>query len=490
MARSGLGLWAVGAAVFLLALGARELRPHTQPSALFGPRPDSLEYVAGAQAIVQDGRYFLQVGPDAVRPRYPPGFSLLLAPIVALGVPPASLWRVTAGFGAALAVLLGVVAAGVVRRLRPGHPGSEMAALATTGGLWAVCPAAVAVGRAVLSDEPATLFLLLTLVLAWCAVRAPTLYLGAACGVVWALTLAIRPVVAVPTGLVLAPLVFTLLRDRAGAAARTLLAATAGAAVVVAGVIALLLDSGLPAWPWDGYQFWLPERHGVPGGVWSLDYALRGDPHVPRWVDGVPVGSLEFVTRAALGLPGLATYDSAGPFWPAAGLVLLILALGHGATRRKLEGPVRGLAWGLALWVVFQFALYGGYFFGSARFLLPLLGVSAVAFGAGVAVLGSRSRRAHLAAGLVALGGFGATAYQVHQFESLRPRRVFEVPSASVVENWLARSDVERAETRMPFDPVHAQALGLLPPHRLTAVREWGELPDTIHVRRLRRRPN
>lgn len=490
MARSGLGLWAVGAAVFLLALGVRELRPHTQPSALLGPRPDSLEYVAGAQAIVQDGRYFLQVGPDQVRPRYPPGFSLLLAPALALGVPPSALWRVTAGFGAALAVLLGVVAVGVVRRLRPGNRGAELAALAVTGGLWAVAPAAVAVGRAVLSDEPATLFLLLTVVLAVQAVRAPAVGIGAACGVAWALSLAIRPVVAVPAGLVLAPLVFTLLRDRAGAATRTVLAATAGAAVVVVGVIALLLHSGLPAWPWDGYQFWLPERHGVPGGVWSLDYALRGDPHVPRLVDGAPIGSLEFVTRAALGLPGLATYDSAGPFWPAAGLVLLALALGHAATRRKLEGPVRGLAWGMALWVVFQFALYGGYFFGSARFLLPLLGVCAVAFGAGAAVLGSRGRRAHLAAGLVAFGALMTTVYQVHGFESLRPRRVFEVPSAAVVESWLARSDAERAGARVPFDPVHAQALGLLPPRRLEAVHEWGELPDTIHVRRLRRRSN
>ncbi|MDX1998950.1 MAG: hypothetical protein SF066_14635 [Thermoanaerobaculia bacterium] len=490
MARSGLGLWAVGAAVFLLALGVRELRPHTQPAALLGPRPDSLEYVAGAQAIVQDGRYFLQVGPDAVRPRYPPGFSLLLAPALAVGVPPPALWRVTAFYGAALAVLVGVVAAGVVRHLRPGHPGTQAAALALAGGLWAVTPAAVAVGRAVLSDEPATLFWLLTLVLALRAVRAPTVGIGAACGVVWALTLAIRPVVAVPAGLVLAPLGFALLRDRAGAARRTLLAAAGGAAAVVAGVIALLLHSGLPAWPWDGYQFWLPERHGVPGGVWSLDYALRGDPHVPRLVDGAPIGSLEFVARAALGLPGLATYDSAGPFWPTAGLVLLALALGHGATRRKLAGPVRGLAWGLALWVVFQVGLYGGYFFCSARFLLPLLALFAVAFGAGAAVIGSRSRVALVAVGLVALGASGATAYQVHQFESLRPRRVFEVPSAVVVESWLARSDAERAGMRVPFDPVHAQALGLLPPRRLEAIREWGELPDTVHVRRLRRRAN
>lgn len=489
--RRSLGPWTVGAAVFLLALGLRQLQPHTTPSAFLGPRPDSLEYVAGAQAIVQDGRYFLQVGPDQVRPRYPPGFSLVLAPLLALGAPPDVLWRVTAGFGAALAVLLGGFAAGAVRRLRPGHPGSELAALALTGGLWAVAPAAVSVGRAVLSDEPAAFFVMLTVGLAFRAVRRPSAGVAAACGAAWALTLAIRPVVAVPAVLVLAPFAFALLRDRSAprAAKRTLVAAAGGVAIVAAGVAGLLLHSGLPAWPWDGYQFWLPERHGVAGGVWSLDYALHGDPRVPRLIEGSPVGNLEFVTRVALGLPGLVPHESPGPFWPAAGLLLLALALGREILRRPLESPVPGLALGLALWLGCQIALYGGYFFASARFLLPLLGVFAVALGAGAALLGaSGGSPRRLGVWLLALGALVSTAHQARELETNRPRRTFEIPTATLVNGWLARGDAARAGQPTPFDPVHAQALGLLPPERLAAVHEWGELPDTVHVRRLRRR--
>ncbi len=38
----------------------------------------------------------------------------------------------------------------------------------------------------------------------------------------------------------------------------------------------------------------------------------------------------------------------------------------------------------------------------------------------------------------------------------------------------------------MPFDPLYAQALGLLSPQALRDVESWGRLPPTVHVRRLR----
>ena len=64
-------------------------RWHGSPEAqapFFHPRPDALEYAASAQSIAQTGRFFLQVGPYRVRPRFPPGWPLLLAPAVRLGV--------------------------------------------------------------------------------------------------------------------------------------------------------------------------------------------------------------------------------------------------------------------------------------------------------------------------------------------------------------------------------------------------------------------
>ena len=53
-------------------------------------------------------------------------------------------------------------------------------------------------------------------------------------------------------------------------------------------------------------------------------------------------------------------------------------------------------------------------------------------------------------------------------------------------DRWLALGDDRRAGRTMPFDPVHAQALGLLTPDVVASIRTWGELPDTLHVRRLR----
>jgi hypothetical protein len=55
------------------------------------------------------------------------------------------------------------------------------------------------------------------------------------------------------------------------------------------------------------------------------------------------------------------------------------------------------------------------------------------------------------------------------------------------VPAWLASSDADRRGRRLPFDPVHAQARGLLPPAAVAGIREWGTLPPTWHVRQLAR---
>lgn len=478
---------ALGIAVFLLAYGARAWVPHTTPAAAFGPRPDALEYVAGAQAIAQEGRYFLQIGPDRVRPRYPPGYSLLLAGALKLGMAPAELWRVSALFGAALAVLVGSFAAAAVRRLRPGR--GKLLAFAVAGGLWALAPAAVAIGRAVMSDEPATLFLLgsVALTLRWAG--RPTARTAGTAAVAWAVALAIRPVAALPAGLVLLPIALAGWRSaEARARAKSLAAALGGAAVIVGVVIGLLLRSGLPAWPWDGYAFWVPERFGPGGSPFAVEYALHGDPTVPRRVAGQAIGHLEFVARSVSGLPGLPVHHSPGFAWPGLGLALVALALGRKRWRQPLEAGIPGFALGLGLWLLFHGVFYSLYFFAASRFLLVVFAFSAVAVGAGLGVLAGRPGRVTpaFAVGL-ALAFATATGVPLARVQP-HGARPDTVPTADSVAAWLARSDAERQGEPVPFDPLHVQALGLLPTARAAQIGHWGILPPTDHVVRLQAR--
>ena len=79
------------------------------------------EYAAEAQSLARTGQAFLQVGPYRVRPRYPPGWPLLLAAAIRSGVAGRDLWRITALFGAALAWLLGrpTISSVPMTRIRP-----------------------------------------------------------------------------------------------------------------------------------------------------------------------------------------------------------------------------------------------------------------------------------------------------------------------------------------------------------------------------------
>ncbi|HXO42754.1 MAG TPA: hypothetical protein VN999_14985, partial [Thermoanaerobaculia bacterium] len=141
----------LGAAVLVLvvaplALAARWRWAATADGPQLRPRPDALEYAAAAQAIAAEGRYYLQVGPYRVRPRYPPGWPLVLAAALRLGVAGDRLWRVTGVFGAGLASLLALVAASAVWR-RAGRQGVRAAAGALAAGVvagvaWALAPAA------------------------------------------------------------------------------------------------------------------------------------------------------------------------------------------------------------------------------------------------------------------------------------------------------------------------------------------------------------
>src|SRR5260370_16956850 len=88
----GLAAAALVLLVAPLALAARWRWAAAADGRQLRPRPDALEYAAAAQAIAAEGRYYLQVGPYRVRPRYPPGWPLVLAGAVRLGLPGDRLW--------------------------------------------------------------------------------------------------------------------------------------------------------------------------------------------------------------------------------------------------------------------------------------------------------------------------------------------------------------------------------------------------------------
>jgi hypothetical protein len=50
---------------------------------------------------------------------------------------------------------------------------------------------------------------------------------------------------------------------------------------------------------------------------------------------------------------------------------------------------------------------------------------------------------------------------------------------ARAVQSWKAIGDARRRRSVLPFDPIRAQAYGLLPPRLVARVRSWGKFPAT-----------
>jgi hypothetical protein len=148
-----------------LAIFAVVARPHIIAGQVPGDPPDSLDYAYGAAALLH-GHYIVQwVGPPSMGtadsngvahvPRYPPGYSILLMPAVALWGVAGAVW-VNYFSG----ILLGVLAAWLAARLG----GAWAAPLAVVSVLCSI--GAIAFSHTVMSDLPtATLVMLELLVL-------------------------------------------------------------------------------------------------------------------------------------------------------------------------------------------------------------------------------------------------------------------------------------------------------------------------------------
>lgn len=463
----------LAAVVIPLAVWARWNGAVEPKGARFHPWPDAVEYAAEAQALARSGEVYLQVGPHRVRPRYPPGWPLLLAPAIRLGVEGQHLWRVTALFGAALAWLLGFLAMRASRSLLAGL---------FAGFVWALAPIAVDLGQTLMSDEPTTFVSIAALALAGSGFlrkegSGAMVLLG---GLAFGLAATMRSVAAL---LLIPPLAVFLLGGLRRLGARTLLRRAAlwvlGAAVFPALVILLQLRSGWPPLQWSGYSFWMPARYGDLSSTFGLDYALKPDTTFRQEVHGRPISHLELGLRVLLGLPGLGERHYLGLLWPILGW-LAAIPLFRIARRRWETTPWVALA--LLLWTVGHVAVFSLYFYPASRFYLGPLALCLVLLAGGLGTIRWKIPAGIAAALLLLMTVWG--------FIELRnepaPAALRRDRTRAKFTRWLQIGDERRANRVMPFDPVHAQALGLLTPEVAARIRSWGELPDTVHVRRLR----
>ncbi|HEX3527693.1 MAG TPA: hypothetical protein VH988_11540 [Thermoanaerobaculia bacterium] len=474
-------------------------RWHGSPEAaapFFHPRPDALEYAASAQAIAQSGRFYLQVGPYQVRPRYPPGWPLVLAGALRTGVDGTDLWRVTGIFGALLAWLVAAVVACVVAAYAAGGAGPLLAGL-LAGWLWAFAPIAAGADRTLLSDEPAALagvacLLLTGFGLLLTAKPRTAIVCAALGGLSLGLSAAMRPIAACLLAPPLGVLLLASLR-RTGIRLQLprLAACILGAAIFPTAVMILLHHSGLRPTEWSGYAFWVPERYGRLSDTFSLSYALKPDEDFNLGTEGEPLSHLGIAARVLLGLPGLRARHSLGLVWPILGWIAAVPLLRTTRAARRREGAVADLApWiaaALLLWVAGHVVVFSLYFYPTSRFYLGPLALCTALFasacGLGWSQPGLRTRVPAILAALLALllTVRGWTDLQKEPLPEQQDER-----TRSRFARWKDRGDDERAGRIVPFDPLFAQALGLLPPDVAESVHVWGTLPPTVHVRRLR----
>ncbi len=445
------------------------------------PLPDAVEYVAGAQSLAETGRYFLQLGPWQVQPRYPPGLSLLIAPAVRLGIGGDQLWRVAALFEWGVVVILALGARALVLRLVPGARWTALLAGLGAAATWLLSPLLSTQGSFVVSDQPTLLVVLLGGLAAAYGVTAKR---G---GAAWALAgfatgLAATMRAVEGPFLVIALLPLALETLRRSTARRTLRLA---ALYCLGAVLPLLLAagvihrSGFPATRWSTYSYWESGTFYSLDHTFSLHNAVEG---------GVPILDGEgvrrriphavFVAQVLAGWPGLFVFDYLGYFWPALALASALWL----ASRLRATTPGAGpYLLSAALWTLLHVVLAAIFVWPVSRLLLAAFALSTVAYwtAIGVAWTGGRGPRAlsTAAATLALAGGLWLTVDRVRVSP---PYEEVNRATRQAFATWIAKQP-DIARERVPFDSVRAQALGLLNRENLARIRSWGPLGESWH---------
>lgn len=366
------------AAVLVLAAWLRHVRPPEVADLL--PRPDAVEYEEAARNLARGRGYVLELAGSRWTPRYPPGFSMLLAASTPFaGDEPGFGTRVVQAAGLAT-----VLAAWWLASRAAGPWAGAVAALLVT-----VSRLHVGWSRLVMSDVPSSAAC--GLVAAWFlavlsrpARTGETLALGAAAG---ALAL-LRPANLLLAVSMLATLGLLALRTRFdGASAGSATDVERGdrgsenvtrCARLAAGVALGLVPLALYQWS----RFGSPLASGYDAHLarvvpFSLDYALSR----PAMRGTEP--NLAYYLRTLAGLGWGTLYA-----WP----IGVLVALGATAGLRSGRPTARALVTLAACFVVATLALHAPFFWQWDRFLLPLLPLLAAV--AALAVVSPDSHRA------------------------------------------------------------------------------------------------
>ena len=477
--------------------------------ASFDEWPDGLEYVCGARAIVDSGEFYLQLGPHRLQPRYAPGWSVILAVPLALGVDPRGLVRVPALFDAAHALLLASVAFALAWRWAPPGPGcsaSRRRASAALAGLvaglgWCLTPVCVDRARRVLSDPASAFFCSLVLVLCLMSLLPrrgklvdrpwPMLLAGLAAGLATAIRTANAALLLLPVAAI-----FIVLGLRRGwrAAGRAVAPAATGFFVVAGAVCWLVGRSGRSPLAWSGYELWVPDLYSALNVTFNWDYLLAGHPDFQMRMreTAATMGNLKANLGMLLGAP-FAPGHGLGDYWPLLGW-LSALGLAVWFWRRPPRDPRWGriiLLVGLAAWPLGHLVLYSLYFFVSYRFLIPVVAVAWVGLALGVALYLQRDRVAWrsvplaLAVLVFAFGGTIQGMQRVATPPAGRQHRQF-VETERRFPQWLRLTDEQRRGREQGFNPLVAHALGWLGPDVVRGIGEWGLYDIEVeHVERM-----
>ncbi len=349
-------------ALLLLTLLARQMYfggAHEGPD--LEPRPDALEYALAAESFVQHGEFRIDIAGVSYPSRYPPGFSAIVAPYVAIfGIEHAWLAATVNGI---LAVLL----TALLGRLVAGTLGGFIA-----GMIVATSPASVQSSFLAMSETTSQLCLVIVL-LAATLLRWRTARPRRGLFVLGAVFVGIANLVRYTNLAFALPLVLLALRRDDQGRRSAKLAAIAIAPAVLALVVLGARNASLFGNPLhDGYRFWVPELY-ASGRTFALAYLVKP-------LAGLfPTGNLAAYGAALGGLSGV-LYA-----WPVAILALIGLVRALAICRRCPVAATLVAASVLTMPAIVGFYLV--YAWQDTRFLEPLVPLVAALAASGVGLV-------------------------------------------------------------------------------------------------------